>query len=560
MKAIVLFIGSCLATATAGDSTFPWPWKKKDTKEALSDEIHVLPGWEDVLPSRMFSGIVDAGNKTDDNGTTFHLHEHYFFVESEGDSDKDPLVVWTNGGPGASSMFGLFLELGPFYLSAKSHYTPFAQKTGIPSLFRNEYSWSKLANILIINSPPPVGYSYCEPIGPSGDGNSCGAWNDELTAHHNRLYLESFFQRFPKFKHHDVYITGESYAGVYVPTLVREILDHSAETYLDGDVWSLKDQLKGFAVGDGCMGTKNVCGKNGPGPLFNIEFMHGHGQFPDKMYFETFDKCTREELIGFNTDDDDGDTDDFGPNGGLKNGTCLEHLKKIEAAVGPYFAYGLYDSCWYQNDLEPPHNSLTRKRNYFSRVPPHSSAAKKATASARRLGEQAISSSGDMLQGALNDYPCGGYEAFFAWVGAPQVKAALHVDPDSAFFSGDNGVGFTYVPTEPDLLPFYRRVVSETDLRVLIYNGDTDPAINSFTAQNWTSHLGMTETEAWRPWTLDGKDYIGGYVTRYEKNFDFLTIRGAGHMVPQHKPKVSLEFLSKWLKNEPWQGWRTADD
>jgi Serine carboxypeptidase len=51
---------------------------------------------------------------------------------------------------------------------------------------------------------------------------------------------------------------------------------------------------------------------------------------------------------------------------------------------------------------------------------------------------------------------------------------------------------------------------------------------NSFTAQNWTSHLGIKETEAWRPWTVDGKDYIGGYVTRYEGSFDFLTIRGAG--------------------------------
>jgi carboxypeptidase C (cathepsin A) len=86
-------------------------------------------------------------------------------------------------------------------------------------------------------------------------------------------------------------------------------------------------------------------------------------------------------------------------------------------------------------------------------------------------------------------------------------------------------------------------------------NGDSDPAINSFTAQNWTSHLGFDEIEAWRPWTIDGKEYIGGYVTRYENNFDFLTIRGAGHMVPQYKPKVTFEFLSRWLKDEPWQEW-----
>jgi len=92
-----------------------WPWhhhkKHQDTNEAKADEIHVLPGWQDDLPSRMFAGYVDAGTKREEN-TTYQLHEHYFFVESENDPLKDPLVVWTNGGPGASSMFGLFLELG----------------------------------------------------------------------------------------------------------------------------------------------------------------------------------------------------------------------------------------------------------------------------------------------------------------------------------------------------------------------------------------------------------------------------------------------------------------
>ena len=542
----------------------------QDTKEALADQIHVLPGWTKTIPSRMFSGYVDAGT-SEENGTHYTMHEHYFFVESEGDPMRDPLIIWTNGGPGASSMFGLFVELGPFYLSGDSFFTPYAEETGIPELFRNEHSWSKLANLLIINSPPPIGYSYCDPVGPTGDGYSCGTWNDTKTAYHNRIYLESFFERFPKFKNSDIYVIGESYAGVYVPTLVREILDQTEDSdnaAMDGQKWMIKNSLKGFAVGDACMGTKNVCGKDGPGPLLNLEFMRGHGQFSEKLYRDVFKKCSMEDLIGFR--EGDGNNFDYF-NGGITDKTCLDHLKKIENATGPYYIYHLYDACWYQNDLEPPHNSLTQKRDYFSSVPPfHNKVAEdskkpdKLTATrGARHGQRTtpVSSTGKLsLSGAVNDYPCGGNAAFFEWVMKPQVKQALHVEHGAIFFSGDNGVGFTYNTTEPDLMPFYYRVVTETDLRVLVYNGDADPAINSFTAQNWTSHLGVEEIEPWRPWTIDGKEYIGGYVTRYENKFDFLSIRAAGHMVPQYKPKVTFEFLERWLNNEPWKEWRGGND
>ena len=153
---------------------------------------------------------------------------------------------------------------------------------------------------------------------------------------------------------------------------------------------------------------------------------------------------------------------------------------------------------------------------------------------------------------AVNDYPCDGPQAMFQWVQTPEVKAALHVAADAKFFSGDNGVGFTYNITEANLMPFYQEIAGIGNLRVLVYNGDTDPGINSFVAQNWTSSLGLEEIEEWRPWTLDGNQYMGGYVTRYKGNFDFLTIRGSGHMVPEFKPKVTLEFLSKWLDNEAW--------
>jgi hypothetical protein len=90
----------------------------------------------------------------------------------------------------------------------------------------------------------------------------------------------------------------------------------------------------------------------------------------------------------------------------------------------------------------------------------------------------------------------------FEYVFATQ---ALHVPVDSAFFNGDNAVGFPYDLTEPNLIPFYQDIATNTALKVLIYNGDTDPGINSFISQNWTANIGLTERSSWRPWTLDGK-------------------------------------------------------
>lgn len=103
----------------------------------------------------------------------------------------------------------------------------------------------------------------------------------------------------------------------------------------------------------------------------------------------------------------------------------------------------------------------------------------------------------------------------FEWIETAAVRAALHVSPKAVFFSGDNGEGFTYNLTERNLMPFYSHLATHTPLRVLVYNGDTDPGLNSFAAENWTSALELEEAEAWRPWTVDGRSYVGGYVTRY---------------------------------------------
>jgi carboxypeptidase C (cathepsin A) len=112
------------------------------------------------------------------------------FFESENDPEKDPVIVWTNGGPGAASVYGLFVEMGPYQFTEESLRTDEYNRTGIPSLFRNPYSWTTFANVLILNSGGPTAWSYCDPAGPSGNASSCGVWNDTKTAWVNANFLE----------------------------------------------------------------------------------------------------------------------------------------------------------------------------------------------------------------------------------------------------------------------------------------------------------------------------------------------------------------------------------
>lgn len=146
-------------------------------------EVKSLPGWNGPLLSKAYCGFSSAGVPPSGEGEMFF---NYIFIEKEGGSTKDtPTIVWYNGGPGAASMFGLFVELGPYYLNQDSLDDPNFNKTGIPQIQYNPYAWTQVANVIAVNNPPPIGFSYCNGQtstpgndGPSGDGYSCGPWND----------------------------------------------------------------------------------------------------------------------------------------------------------------------------------------------------------------------------------------------------------------------------------------------------------------------------------------------------------------------------------------------
>jgi len=453
------------------------------------DRMMWLPGYPHPLPSPWYSGFLDY----ELNGV--NVHTHYVFVEAEVDEHDAPLIYFSNGGPGASSLFGLMTELGPLLMSDLSLETRDYKETGIPTPLYNPDSWTKLGSILIFDAPAPVGFSYCNDD-VDGQGDSCMAWTDELASENTYMAFQEFYKKFPALTKKDLYLTGESYAGIYIPTLARRILEGNVDI-----------NLKGFAVGDGCLGTETeVCGEMGLGDVtwknlyFHLLFFAGHGQMPWSTFQEVLKICEK-------------DTSRIVPE-------CQAKIKSVREEVGGVFDYSLYDDCTYRNGILLKHNL-------------------------------------DMFvnHGALNDYACGQGPVMDDYMKFTAVQEAFHIPKGASFFSVDNAEDFNYTPTEPDLTGFYHDVAAGKygkDIRVLVYNGDTDPAITSFAAQDWTSGLGLKETEEWRPWTVDGCRRMGGYVQRYEGSFDFLTIRGAGHMVPTYKPDATFAFLKAWIQNEEY--------
>jgi len=460
-------------------------------------EVTGLPGWDGPLPSRTFSGFGFAGRPP--SGAPGQMLMHYVFIESEGRPSEDPVLVWYNGGPGATSLFGLLVEFGPLLLNADSIA---ADGENQPRLIRNEYSWTRLASLLIVNSPPPVGFSYCEPDGPSGDGRSCGAWDDSLVARANHAFLTRLFNGALKpYLGRDLYLVGESYAGVYVPVIARELL---------ADPQGIA--LAGMVVGDGCLGSQVLCGL-AQEPHWQLEFLHGHGQFSEELYDRIHATCSRTELRSR-----------------TQGAACQSVLAEVSGEVGSYYPYGLYDECYWN-----PGNPFLAGHAYLWPPPD--------------------------LRAAQNDYPCPG-RAFGMFLADPAVRAALHVSPGSNFFSGDNGVGFNYTLSEQDVRPIHLAAVHNPALRVMVYNGDTDPGLNSFVTQGkfdeyWAA-TGVKRIARWRPWTLDGQRQLAGYVVEYEGDWSFVTIRGSGHMVPEYKPAAALAMMRSFLAARPLPPFNTS--
>lgn len=148
--------------------------------------------------------------------------------EATVDESTTPLVIWLTGGPGCSSSLALLTENGPCSVEDDGETTKV-----------NPYSWTESANVLWLDQPADVGYSY-------GQGNDS---NEEMISEDAYYFLQAFFKSDAgsKYKDSPLFIVGESYGGHYAPAIAHRIW--MGNKNLGDGLETLN--LRGLAVGNG---------------------------------------------------------------------------------------------------------------------------------------------------------------------------------------------------------------------------------------------------------------------------------------------------------------------
>ncbi|XP_058221919.1 serine carboxypeptidase-like 40 [Rhododendron vialii] len=161
----------------------------------------------DKLPGQPKAGFDQYGGYVTVNESAGRAF-YYYFVEAQKAKHYLPLLLWLNGGPGCSSLaYGAMQELGPFRVHSDGK-----------TLYKNPFAWNHAANVLFLESPAGVGFSYSN---TTSDVTSGG---DRTTSSDNYVFLLNWLERFSEYKNTEFYIGGESYAGHYVPQLAHTIL------------------------------------------------------------------------------------------------------------------------------------------------------------------------------------------------------------------------------------------------------------------------------------------------------------------------------------------------
>ncbi|CAH1378645.1 unnamed protein product [Tenebrio molitor] len=160
----------------------------------------------------------------------FNSNMFFWFFPSQTDYANAPVVLWLQGGPGATSLIGLFTENGPFTVISQQ------------GLKLRKYAWTESHSVIYIDNPVGTGFSFTDSDGYCQNETQVG--EDLYTA------LQQFFLLFPELQKNDFFVAGESYGGKYAPVIAYTIHQRNPDA-------KVQINLKGISIGNGLIDPVN---------------------------------------------------------------------------------------------------------------------------------------------------------------------------------------------------------------------------------------------------------------------------------------------------------------
>ncbi|KAJ7058539.1 alpha/beta-hydrolase [Mycena amicta] len=546
---LVLALGTSQYVNAQAPSTFPhaYPGMPKTAFGAdwqkYFEVTSSLPNVTQPLGVRSFAGNVGVNREGHPNATLFF----WAFEKKNGsltnaNSSTDPWIIWLNGGPGSSSMIGLMTENGPL------------QVTGNFSIVENDFSWNKLADTIWIDQPVGTGYSTSDATGYVPDEDQMG---EDFVQ-----FLSNLVKIFPSLAKRPLYLSGESYAGTYIPYIAKTIFSTPNPPV----------KLAKIAVGDGTLGDEAT--------FQHVPTVTTIETYPELIGFDhdVFNYFkTQEHLCGYDlnftypqnghfpTLKDPSFGSIFG-SGKARNGR-FKSLKELAAQNGR---------------LRKSKSTSTDKSKRALIIQEERRQAWKRDLSNRPNGTL-DPYYGCFIYDELLDYaanfsfpwnsPLGGIDVYdipdalnpevpsdpTTFMNDPKTRAALHAPTSKDWlFSFDFPFGATsdnqsVQDPSPAPMVFLTELAanaSKNGVGIVFYSGNDDSLVahrgTETVIQNMTfgGVQGFTRKPA-TPWTDDKGNFAG--IVHQERNLTFVLFKGAGHLVPNSVPEAAFVFLREFV-------------
>jgi len=360
------------------------------------------------------------------------------------------------------------------------------------------FSWNGVANVVWLESPAGVGFSYSNNTADYTTG-------DKKTAEDSWAFLQSFlYIYFPQYVSNEFYITGESYGGHYVPELAQLVYEKNRLGYpvinikgmAVGNAWTFApidnagalntwSQRALIPVADTDLAIK-ICNLSNIGPLVAGQ-MHAS------------DISVGWEGFGASCDD-------------VINGIQATCFSDVDI-------YDIYiDEC---------------NVNYAAQLARYGSKVHTVFLSKKK-------------RSVLNPNPC--INTFIHdYMNLKAVQTAMHAQ-HITWHMCSPVVSYSYRDVLSSVLPVYDYLINKAHAQILVYSGDVDAIVPYYGTQAWVVGLQLPIKEKWRAWHHNDSfgSQVGGFVVEYD-GLTFATVRDAGHMVPFYQPSRAAAMFEGFL-------------